>query len=84
LAQKISVIAKSGGNNMARANGLRDAAIRVGSAVGRVDAKAHKAARKAVKAAEVARQELVALTKRVDALETQLMQSTQRLKTALK
>ena len=69
---------------MARENGFRDAAVRVGSAVGRVDVKAHKAARKAAKAAHVARQELVALTKQVDALKRQLVQSTKRLKTALK
>ena len=69
---------------MAKDNGLRDAAMRVGSAIGRVDAKAHKATRKAVKAAHVARQELVALTKQVDALKRQLMQSSKRLKTALK
>ena len=74
----------SGGKDMARENKLRDAAMRVGSAVGRVDAKAHKAARKAVKAAHVARQELVTLTKQVDALKRQLMQSTKRLKTALR
>ena len=61
---------------MAKENGFRDAAMRVGSAVGRADAKAHKAARKAVKAAYVARQELVALTKQVDALKRQLTQST--------
>jgi polyhydroxyalkanoate synthesis regulator phasin len=69
---------------MARNNGLGDAAVRVGSAVGRVDVKAHKMARKAVKAAHVARQELVALTKQVNALKRQLTQSTNRLKTALK
>ena len=62
---------------MARKNGIRDAAVRVGSAVGKVDAKAHKA----VKAAHV---ELVAITKQVDALKRQLTQSTKRLKTALK
>lgn len=66
---------------MARENGFRDAAVRVGSALGRVDAKAHKATRKAVKAAHV---ELVAITKQVDALKRQLTQSTKRLKTALK
>jgi len=66
---------------MAKDNGLRDAAMRVGSAIGRVDAKAHKATRKAVKAAHV---ELVAITKKVDALKRQLTQSTKRLKTALK
>ncbi len=62
---------------MAKDNGLRDAAMRVGSAVGRADAKA----RQAVKAAHV---ELVAITKQVDALKRQLTQSTKRLKTALK
>jgi len=62
---------------MARKNGIRDAAVRVGSAVGKVDAKAHKA----VKAAHV---ELVAITKQVDSLKRQLAQSTKRLKTALK
>ena len=62
---------------MAKDKGLRNAAMRVGSAVGRADAKAHKA----VKAAHV---ELVAITKQVDALKRQLTQSTKRLKTALK
>ena len=71
----------SGGKAMAKDNVLRDAAMRVGSAVGRVDAKAHKAARKAVKAAHV---ELVAITKQVDTLKRRLTQSTKRLKTALK
>ena len=66
---------------MTKDNVLRDAAMRVGSAVGRVDAKTHKAARKAVKEAH---QELVALTKQVEALKRQLTQSTKRLKTALK
>jgi hypothetical protein len=69
---------------MARENELRDAAMSVGSALGRVDAKAYKAAGKAVKAAHVAKQELVALTKQVDALKRQFTQSTKRLKTALK
>jgi hypothetical protein len=44
----------------------------------------HKAARKAARAAHVARQELIELTKKVDALKRQLVQSTKRLKTALK
>jgi polyhydroxyalkanoate synthesis regulator phasin len=69
---------------MTRENKLGDAAVRVGSALGRVDAKAHQAAREAVNAAHVARHELVALTKQVDALKRQLMQSSKRLKTALK
>jgi polyhydroxyalkanoate synthesis regulator phasin len=69
---------------MAKKNRLRDAAVKVGSAVGKVDAKAHKAALKAAKAAHVARQELVELTKQVDALKRQLVQSTNRLKAVLK
>ena len=62
---------------MAKNNAFRDAATKVGSAVGRVDAKAHKA----VKAAHV---ELVAITKQVDALKKQLAESSRRLKAALK
>ena len=45
---------------------------------------AHKAARKAAKAAHVARQELTQLTKQVAALKKQLEKSTKRLKSALK
>jgi hypothetical protein len=69
-------------------NRLRDAAVKIGSAVGKVDSTAHKAAhkaaRKAARAAKVARQELVDLTKQVDALKRQLEKSTKRLKSALK
>ncbi len=69
---------------MAKKNRLRDAAVKVGSAVGKADAKAHRAALKAAEAAHVARQELVELTKQVDALKRQLVQSTNRLKAVLK
>jgi hypothetical protein len=62
---------------MAKKNGLRDAAVRVGFTVGKADVKAHKA----VRAAHV---ELVAITKQVDALKRQLAESAKRLKTALK
>ena len=62
---------------MAKKNGFRDAAVKVGFAVGKADVKAHKA----VKAAHV---ELVAITKQVDTLKRQLTQSAKRLKTALK
>jgi polyhydroxyalkanoate synthesis regulator phasin len=65
-------------------NRLRDAAVKIGSAVGKVDSTAHKAARKAARAAKVARQELVDLTKQVDALKRQLQKSTNRLRSALK
>jgi hypothetical protein len=72
-----------GGNDMAK-NRLRDAAVKIGSAVGRVDGKAHKAALKAAQAAHVTRQELIDLSKQVDALKRQLKKSTKRLRSALK
>jgi hypothetical protein len=64
-------------------NRLRDAAVRIGSAVGKVDGRAHRAALKAARAAHVARQELTDLTKQVDALKKQLKKSTKRLRSAL-
>lgn len=69
---------------MAKKSELRNVAARIGSAVGKVDGKAHKAALKAAGAAHVARQELIALAKQVDALKSQLKKSTQRMKSALK
>jgi hypothetical protein len=69
---------------MAKKNGLKDAAVKIGSAVGRVDAKAHNAAHKAARAAHVAKQELVQLGKQVDALKRQLQKSSKRLRSALK
>ena len=62
---------------MAKKNKLRDAAVKIGSAVGRVDGTAHKAAR-------VAKQELTELTKQAGALKKQLKKSTKKLKSALK
>ena len=69
---------------MATKNKLKDAAVRIGSAVGKADASAHRAANKAAKAAHVARLELIELSKHVDALKKQLKKSTKRLKSALK
>jgi hypothetical protein len=69
---------------MAKKNTLRDAAVAIGSAVGKADGTAHHAVNKAAKAAHVARLELTALSKQVDALKKQLTKSTQRLKSALK
>jgi hypothetical protein len=65
-------------------NRFRDAAVKIGSAVGRADATAHKAASKAAKAARVAKLEFVELSKQVDALTKQLKKSTKKLKDALK
>jgi hypothetical protein len=68
---------------MATKNKLKDAAVTIGSAVGKADARAHQAVYKAAKAAHVARLELIALSKQVDALKKQLKKSTKRLKSAL-
>lgn len=75
------MLGPSGGNDMAKKNRLRDAAVKIGSAVGKVDGRAHKAA---LQAALVARQEFNDLTKQVKALKKQLEKSTKRLKSALK
>jgi multidrug resistance efflux pump len=69
---------------MAKKNKLRGAAVKIGSAVGKIDATAHRAAVKAAKAAHVARRELIELTKQVEALKRQLKKSTQKLRSALK
>jgi hypothetical protein len=69
---------------MAKNNKLRDAAVSIGSAVGKADGTAHRAVHKAAKAAHVAKLELVALSKQVDSLKKQLKKSTKRLQSALK
>jgi hypothetical protein len=58
--------------------------VTIGSAAGKVDSTAHKAALKAARAAHVARQELIDLTNQVDALKRQLKKSIKGLKGALK
>ena len=75
------MLGRSGGNDMAKKNRLRDAAVKIGSAVGKVDGRAHKAA---LQAGLVARQEFNDLTKHIKALKKQLERSTKRLKSALK
>jgi polyhydroxyalkanoate synthesis regulator phasin len=62
---------------MARNNKLKDVAVKIGSAAGRIDGKTHKAA-------HVAKKELDALTRQVDALKKQLKKSTENLKSALR
>ena len=68
---------------MAKNSKLRNAAVTIGSAVGKADGKAHKAVYKAAKAAHVAKLELIELSKQVDSLKKQLKKSTKRLKSAL-
>lgn len=62
---------------MARKNSLKATAVKIGSAVGRLDGKAHKAA-------NVARQELAELSKQVESLKKQIEKSTKKLQSALK
>jgi len=69
---------------MAKKSQLRDAAIKIGSALGKVDGTAHKAARDAARAAHVAKQELAELTKQMKILRKQLIKSTKRLQKAFK
>ena len=58
---------------------LKDAAVKIGRAVGKADRKAHQVAQ----AGAVARKELRELGKQIAALKKQLEKSGQRLKRAL-
>jgi prefoldin subunit 5 len=64
---------------MAKKNKLTNAAVRIGSAMGRADRTAHKIR----KASAVARKELDDITTQIDALKRQLQKTTKRLKKAL-
>ena len=64
-----------------KSNGkLKAAAVqKIGTAAGKADRTAHKV----MQAADVAKEELAALSKQVDALKRQLAKSTHRLRRAL-
>jgi hypothetical protein len=64
---------------MAKKNKLTQTAQTIGAAMGRADRTAHKVA----KAGVVAKQELAAISKQVEALKKQLQKTTKRLKRAL-
>jgi predicted transcriptional regulator len=64
---------------MAR-NRLTRVAVRIGTAIGKADRKAHQVA----KAGLVAKEELEEVAKQVEALKRQLQKTTKRLKKALK
>jgi len=72
-----------GGNHIMKNNRLKDTAVKIGATAGRLDGRAHKAAQ-AAKAAHVAKLELAAVTKQLDALKMQLTKSSKRLQEALK
>ena len=65
---------------MAKKNRLTRVAEGIGSAIGRADRQAHKVA----KAGVVAKSELDAISKQVDALKHQLQKTAKRLKRALR
>jgi len=65
---------------MARKNRLTRVAVGIGEAIGRADRKAQQVA----KAGVVARKELEAIGKQVDALKKQLQKTTKRMKAALR
>ena len=64
---------------MARKSRLTQVAVKIGTAVGRADRKAHQIA----KAGVLAKKELADISKQVDALKRQLLKTTKRLKRAL-
>jgi hypothetical protein len=64
---------------MAKTSRLTQAAVRIGGAMGRADRAAHKVA----KAGSVAKEELEAISKQVEALKRQLQKTTKRIKRAL-
>jgi hypothetical protein len=60
-------------------NQLKQAAKKIGAAMGKADRTAHKVA----KAGLVAKEELVQLSKQVESLKRQLQKTTKRLRSAL-
>jgi hypothetical protein len=65
---------------MAKKTRLTRAAETIGTVVGRADRTAHKVA----KAGVLAKKELAAITKQVEALKNQLQKTTKRLRRALR
>lgn len=59
---------------------LTQAAVKIGAVMGKADRTAHKVA----KAGAVAKEELAAISKQVEALKKQLQKTTKRLKLALR
>jgi prefoldin subunit 5 len=64
---------------MAKKSGLTRVAVKIGTAIGKADRRAHKVA----KAGLVAKTELEDIAKQVEALKRQLQKTTKRLKQAL-
>ena len=67
-------------NTVAKNSKLTQAAVKIGAAMGKADRTAHKVARAGV----VAKKELAAISKQVEALKKQLLKTTKRLQSALR
>jgi hypothetical protein len=67
-------------NTMTKNSKLTQAAVKIGAAMGKADRTAHKVARAGV----VAKKELAAISKQVEALKKQLLKTTKRLQSALR
>jgi F0F1-type ATP synthase membrane subunit b/b' len=65
---------------MAKKSKLTQVAVKIGTAVGKADRKAHQFA----KAGALAKNELEEISKQVDALKRQLQKTTKRLRSALR
>jgi len=66
-------------DTMAKKSRLTRVAVKIGTAMGKADRKAHQV----VKAGKLAKKELADISKQVDALKRQLQTTTKRLKRAL-
>jgi hypothetical protein len=64
---------------MAKKGRLRNAAVKIGAAVGKADRTAHKV----VRAGALAKKELEQISRQIDGLKRQLKKSTNRLRKAL-
>ncbi|MFY9751605.1 MAG: hypothetical protein WBS18_06935 [Candidatus Acidiferrales bacterium] len=63
---------------------LKQAAVSIGTAVGRADRTAHETVNKVSKAGKIAKSELEELAKQIDAIKKQLKKTSKKLKKALK
>jgi ribosomal protein S9 len=76
---RCTMLALQSEDTMARKSKLTRVAVKIGTAMGRADRKAHQIA----KAGVLAKKELADISKQVDALKRQLRKTTKRLKRAL-
>ncbi len=68
---------------MAKKDKLTEVSVKIGKALGKADKRAHLHARKLSAASQAAKEELLEITKQVDALKKQLTKTTVRLKKLL-